>query len=85
MGVRVHAWMVAADRLSELYGEEARHHEADTFAEATPLLAGWAAASVEGLAMTGAERRRPRRVWRHAAVVGPDTAVRGPRRPAQTA
>jgi hypothetical protein len=34
----------------------------DSFAEAEPLLAGWAAASVEGLAMSGAERRRPTRL-----------------------
>jgi len=34
----------------------------DSFAEAEPLLAGWAAASVEGLAMTGTERRRPTRL-----------------------
>jgi len=31
------------------------------FAEATPLLAGWAAASVQGLTVAGAERRRPTR------------------------
>ena len=35
---------------------------ADPFTEAEPLLAGWAAASVEGLATAGGERRRPTRL-----------------------
>ena len=35
---------------------------ADPFAEAEPLLAGWAAASVEGMSITGGERRRPTRL-----------------------
>ncbi len=34
----------------------------DPFAEAAPLLAGWAAASVQGLTGAGAEPRRPTRV-----------------------
>ena len=51
----------AVQRLLRRHGVE-DEEVADSFAEAEPILAGWAAASVEGLAMAGAERRRPTRL-----------------------
>jgi hypothetical protein len=53
--------VAAAQRLLRRHGVE-DEDVADAFAEAEPLLAGWAAASVEGLTMAGAERRRPTRL-----------------------
>jgi hypothetical protein len=48
----------AVQRLLSRHGLE-DEDVADAFAEAAPLLAGWAEASVQRWAMAGAERQRP--------------------------
>jgi hypothetical protein len=60
----------AVQRLLRRHGLE-DEDVTDPFAEATPVLAGWAAASVEGLAMTGPERRRPTRLGEGRALSAP--------------
>jgi hypothetical protein len=49
---------------------------ANPFADASPLLAGWAAASVQGLAAVGASAQRPRRLGARRAPEGVTPVVR---------
>jgi hypothetical protein len=51
----------AVQRLLSRHGLE-DEDVADPFTEAAPLLAGWAAASVDGFIVAGSERRRPTRL-----------------------
>ena len=66
----------AVQRLLRRHGLEDEDEDVvDPFAAATPLLAGWAAASVQGLAMTGTERRRPTRLGEGRAPSTPTPPV----------
>ena len=61
----------AVRRLLARHGLDAEEGTAaDPFAEATPLLAGWAAASVRGLAASGVSTQHPHRSARGASPTG---------------